>query len=488
MRKLITPVIASVASVVIIAGCSSQPNTVAVDTAPKALPADIAEKPIELFVGQDLGAVGGLKDYDQGYVDYFGIPSGVTVYTSLKDLEGLEQKVNYGAGDNHVNLYLESDAFKGVDIAMGLYLVDQLDDINAGKLDSNISKLANWISQSERTVYLRIGYEFEGSWNGYASDDYKEAYRRIVDGLNKLNIDNVEYVWQSSGYEEDREELLSYYPGDAYVDWVAYSYFNHDPKLAGQEMLRIARERGKPVMIAELTPRGYNLMLDDGKKTWDSWFKPFLNHLKENQDVIKIIAYINADWDVQPMWKGQGWGDTRLQSNLYIANKWRRTIKREEWLVTSTVVIPPIFLLPDDYDELKQARNKTAEDTVPQENQWQAEDATPTGNVRIYPDGAATGGKGMAYMYQQGDSLTFNGVPQSNYFVIRYASERSGKIGLFVNGQRAYDIEFDSTGSWVGTYNKVEMRVDIPEGADVAIKWETGDTALNTDYVVFDRR
>ncbi|GAL28338.1 hypothetical protein JCM19239_3594 [Vibrio variabilis] len=67
-------------------------------------------------------------------------------------------------------------------------------------------------------------------------------------------------------------------------------------------------------------------------------------------------------------------------------------------------------------------------------------------------------------MYQQGDSLTFSGVPQSNYFVIRYASERSGKIGLFVNGQRSYDIEFDSTGSWVGTYNKVEMRVDIPEG------------------------
>ncbi|GAL35190.1 hypothetical protein JCM19240_3560 [Vibrio maritimus] len=77
-------------------------------------------------------------------------------------------------------------------------------------------------------------------------------------------------------------------------------------------------------------------------------------------------------------------GDTRLQSNLYIANKWRRTIKREEWLVTLTVAIPPIFLLPDNYDELKSARNKAAEDTIPQENQWQAEDATPTGNVRIY--------------------------------------------------------------------------------------------------------
>ncbi|NLS11686.1 hypothetical protein HGP28_02125 [Vibrio sp. SM6] len=443
---------------------------------------------IRLFVGQDLGAVGGLAQYDNGYVDYFGHPAGITIYTSLQSLEGLTEKVNYGAGDNHANLYLQDPGYNGVDIAIGLSLVDQLDKVNSGELDANIVKFAQWMAQSERKIYLRIGYEFEGAWNGYAPESYKKAFRRIVDGLRKEGVSNVEFVWQSSGYEEERDDLLQYYPGDNYVDWIAYSYFNHDPKEAGKEMLRLAREKGKPVMIAELTPRGANLMLDDGKELWDSWFVPFLQHLEDNQDVIGIIAYINALWDEQPMWKGQGWGDTRLQSNLYLSGKWRRTIKREGWETTSTLKQPPIFILPEDYEEQKAARDKMKPNLTGNESQLQAEDAIPRGNVRIYPDSAAVGGKGMAYMYQTGDGLKFENVTQSNYIAVRYATINTGKIGLAVNGSRAYDLTFEGTGSWVGTYDMIEQQVSIPDGADVEIIFESGDSALNIDYVMFDRR
>ncbi|WP_295895720.1 glycosyl hydrolase [uncultured Vibrio sp.] len=481
MRRILT----LISMVTVFTGCASTIE----ETEPAQLTSPLAQaQTVKLFVGQDLGAVGGLDDYNQGYVDYFGAPSGVTIYTGLSTLEGLNSKVNYGAGDNYASLYLEDERFDGVDMAIGLYLVDQLAAVNSGELDGKITELAKWIGQSERTVYLRIGYEFEGSWNGYSANAYQKAYRRIVDGMRKEGVDNVQFVWQSSGYEEQRDNLMSYYPGDNYVDWMSYSYFNHDPDEAGIEMLRLAREKNKPVMIAELTPRGSNLMYDDGKSTWDNWFAPFLSHLEKNKDVIGIIAYINANWDEQAMWKGQGWGDTRLQSNLYIANKWRRTIVREEWAVKSTQKQPPIFILPDDYEEQKLKRNKQAQTLVPNENQRQAEDAIPAGNVRIYPDSLAVGGKGMAYMYAEGDSLTFEGVAQSNFFSIRYASERSGKIGLFVDGIRRYDIEFDSTGSWVGSYKKVEFRVDIPSESEVSIRWETGDAALNVDYVLFDRR
>jgi hypothetical protein len=42
-----------------------------------------------LIVGQDLGAIGGLKNYEDGYADQIGIiPSGLTTYTNLIDLEG----------------------------------------------------------------------------------------------------------------------------------------------------------------------------------------------------------------------------------------------------------------------------------------------------------------------------------------------------------------------------------------------------------------
>lgn len=448
---------------------------------------DIPDK-VRLFVGQDLESVGGLAGYNQGYIDYFGVPAGVTIYTSLQSLEGLNSKVNYGAGDSSADLYLSDPAFQGVDIAMGLNLVDQLDKINRGALDNNLAELAEWIKQSQRKVYLRIGYEYEGAWNGYEPQAYQEAYRRIVNVLHRAQVSNVEYVWQSSGYEEERENLLSYYPGDEYVDWMSYSYFNHNPKEAGKETLRLARERNKPVMIAELTPRGANLLLDDGRELWQSWFVPFLKHVEENQDVIGIIAYINALWDEQPMWQGQGWGDSRLQSNLYLANKWRRTIKREQWEVKTTVSEPPLFLFPDDYEERKQARNQSQQALVPTEQQSQAELATPKGNARIYPDSAAVGGQGIAYIYQEGDGITFKEVAQSNYLIVRYASERSGTIGLAVNGVRQYDLEFESTGAWVGSYKQIELKVDIPNQADVEVIWNEGDSALNIDYLVFDKR
>lgn len=36
-----------------------------------------------VFIGQDLEAIGGLDDYQEGYADFFETPAGVTVYTNL---------------------------------------------------------------------------------------------------------------------------------------------------------------------------------------------------------------------------------------------------------------------------------------------------------------------------------------------------------------------------------------------------------------------
>ena len=35
------------------------------------------------FIGQDLGAIGGLENYSDGYCDHFDIPAGFTVYTNF---------------------------------------------------------------------------------------------------------------------------------------------------------------------------------------------------------------------------------------------------------------------------------------------------------------------------------------------------------------------------------------------------------------------
>jgi hypothetical protein len=48
--------------------------------------------------------------------------------------------------------------------------------------------------------------------------------------------------------------------------------------------------------------------------------------------VLQLGIYINANWDAQRMWKGQGWGDCRLQSNGSITARWRQEMSSERYL------------------------------------------------------------------------------------------------------------------------------------------------------------
>ncbi len=311
-----------------------------------------------VFVGQDLEAVGGLKDYNKGYVDYFNIPPGVTIYTNLspnnesygyynKGLDGIKTKVNWGAGDNYANLYLQDSTFKNSAIAIGLSFVNHEKEVSKGQLDNLIIELANWIQESKRPIFLRVGYEFDGwEWNHYKKKHYLKAWERIHNIFRKMQIDNVTFVWQSKGTGSNQDILEAWYPGDEIVDWCAYSYFGQ----ADQEMLTFARKHNKPVFIAEATPvrQMENLYFEtDLKKEtqaeaiWEEWYVPFFKTIKNNSDVIKAFSYINTDWYAQPMWitnpvfKNV---DSRLQMSKYISKKWTEEIQKSHYLHAENVL------------------------------------------------------------------------------------------------------------------------------------------------------
>ena len=281
-----------------------------------------------LLVGQELGAVGGFPgDHDQGYVDYVGMPAGVTVYTDLRFPLSLQGSVDFGSGDLCGPCYLDNPAFDGTMMAIGLYMVGDLPNVVSGARDANIKLLGDFIKRAARPVLLRIGYEFDGSWNGYDPALYVQAFRRIMDRLRGQGVTNVAAVWQSSGYTTNKSTLLRWYPGDEYVDWVAYSYFKQSNPSGG--MMAIARERAKPVMIAEATPQR-NLSLGDPIVHWDAWFAPFFAHVHANADVIKAVAYINTRWFDQPAW-GAGWGDSRVQIRPEIKARWIAEMQDPIW-------------------------------------------------------------------------------------------------------------------------------------------------------------
>ena len=281
-----------------------------------------------LIVGQDLGSVGGLNIYTNGYVDNITchIPAGVTSYTSINSLSGLTTLANWGAGDVHAQAYVNDPTFDHSVIVFGLYMVGIMDEINNGSKDNTIRNFANWIKGQNRPVFIRIGYEFEGSWNNYAPTAFKNAWQHIVHIFDEENVRNAAYVWQSAGL--NYSNISSWYPGDDYVNWVGYSQF--DGQNMGQSIKNFAVQHDKPIMIAEAAPK-VDLSDGNGQSHWNNWYALLFNEIYNN-DRIKALAYINADWDSQPMWTGQGWGDSRVQIDAVVKENWETEIKKTPWI------------------------------------------------------------------------------------------------------------------------------------------------------------
>jgi hypothetical protein len=315
-----------------------------------------------LFVGQELDAIGGLDDYNDGYLDHFQAPGGFTMYTSLTPgnemfgqvndgLDGVYKTDNWGDGDSNMSLQLADPNFEHMALAIGLWLVDQEDKVGEGERDDLIKRLGEFFLElGDRPVFLRIGYEFDGyDWNHYEVEPYKAAFRRIKDVLDGMGVQNVAYVWQSTGWGPTVEHLEEWYPGDEYVDWTGYSFFSRWDE---QKMIEFSRSKGKPVFIAEATPTiSTETTKVDGvtketilsnpqqaEEAWEKWFTPLFTTIDENPDVVKAVSYINAHWKSRPMWKDNPTFksiDARLHTNQSIADRWEAETSKGKYLKAS---------------------------------------------------------------------------------------------------------------------------------------------------------
>lgn len=339
------------------------------------------------IIGQDLGAIRGYvasdccvePDGTTAYVDFYDIRSADGDYGGLGiDLDGvpLDVEADWGSGPN--NAYKTATEFNVDFLAIGLSITENehpggLDQLVAGERDAEIRQLAAFAKLLDATVLLRIGYEFDGAWNqGYEdAPRFIAAFRRIVDGMRAADATNVRYVWQGAASTTDvvldegrRDNIADWYPGDDYVDWLALSWFMHPdeqpniefgfdiptPRHLGDEILALARQVEKPVLIAEAAPQGYDLRdktmahhapVWDGvagtevseitdEFIWNVWFQPMFDYMAENHDVIRGLAYINVRWDDQEMWgapyESGYWGDTRVEVNDTIAARFNAAV------------------------------------------------------------------------------------------------------------------------------------------------------------------
>lgn len=106
------------------------------------------------------------------------------------------------------------------------------------------------------------------------------------------------------------------------------------------------------------------------------------------------------------------------------------------------------------------------------------------GHAVDYTDAAASGGKGVSGLDATGDALAFYNSKKGTSLQIRYACAANAQLSLYINGAHNQDVAFTSTGAWTGTYATKTVTVTIPWGATIRLQRDSGDSAINVDYVM----
>jgi hypothetical protein len=274
------------------------------------------EKGILHGAGQDFNGFSdyaftlGKTQYPLLYMDYIGL----TNSKAQIDEWGLQLKNNLSRLPKDVVPQIGLSMTGGNDNGSGKTI-----EVARGDYDAQIVAFAQALKNLGRKSFVRIGYEFEGSWNGYNAQGFVGAFIRITTEMRRIDA-NAATVWCSGGGSagfKPWSNLVNYYPGDAWVDWWGVDIFSPE-ELTDQRLtdfLTKADEYKKPVMIGETTPRYVGTL--DGKISWDKWFRPYFELLYK-QPQIKATCYINWDW---AYWSNKlgfpwsDWKDGRIEKN-----------------------------------------------------------------------------------------------------------------------------------------------------------------------------
>ena len=409
---------------------------------------------IVLVTGQNVDSV-------NDYVAATGTcPGGIMSYTSTAAAEGLTVNIDYGAGNIDAQYFINSPSYTNTVIQMGLYINDDMPNILNGTRDGNLTLIGNWIQNAGRPVFLRIGYEFDGPWNMLDPTQYIVSYQYIVNFFRRLGVTNCAYVWHSCcAPTYNNYPITAWYPGDSYVDWAGVSIYQQFAGTLGtvadiDNFCAFAKSRNKPIMIAESTPYGG---ITDA--SWTNWFLPCLDVIRRHH--IQMWSYISTDWDLLSLFAGQGWGDTRIETDPYVLANW-------EALVGNTCF-------------LKQCADLCPRLHVKSTNCWQEAESAQLNGASVYADASASGGSAVTGLNSPGTSVTFTCGQASMQFVLRYSSTAPGTIGLYINSQPRRNLPVPATSG----YGDLLVHAPIPAGASVTIQFDQRDTALNLDSILF---
>jgi hypothetical protein len=217
-----------------------------------------------------------------------------------------------------------------------------------GYYNPQIDLIIDALKELDRPIFVRPGYEFNGSHNNYDPHYFKVVFTNVTTKLRDAGVDAA-MVWNP--LEPDEEEIMAFYPGDEWVDWWGINlFFTSQINRSGLHdfFLPEAHNRGKPVIIPEATPRGYDFKV--GNTAWNEWFVPFFALIHDNPGV-KAFAYTNYDWENDPLDRWPGWGDTRLEVNSTISDLYIQELGNDLYVHSESAVFFHASQIPEDYND-----------------------------------------------------------------------------------------------------------------------------------------
>lgn len=179
------------------------------------------------------------------------------------------------------------------------------DELLAGKYDKYITDLSLQFKNIEKRVFVRFGHEMNGNWYPWAGtkiggDKFIAAYKYVKDIFDKTGATNVKWIFSVNWEDVPKENnsFVSYYPGDAYVDYIGidgYNWGNTKPWsrwLSFRDIFLkvynvIVEHYNKPVLITEFSSTGKG-----GDKA--GWIRGAMSEIKKMKN-IKAFVLFNVD-------------------------------------------------------------------------------------------------------------------------------------------------------------------------------------------------
>ncbi|OGM20018.1 hypothetical protein A2771_00415 [Candidatus Woesebacteria bacterium RIFCSPHIGHO2_01_FULL_38_26b] len=179
--------------------------------------------------------------------------------------------------------------------------------ISQGSFDEYIRKWAKYSKAYKKPYFLRFAHEMNGNWYAWGNhtesgaNEYINMWKHVRNIFEEEGATNAIWVWSPNNTDQygKSDSVLSFYPGDEYVDWVAYSTFNwgssnwkntlwRNFEYMSYDVYNELVKLNKPIMVAETSS-----VSKGGDKT--GWFYATLSTYIPAMQKIKAVILFNQN-------------------------------------------------------------------------------------------------------------------------------------------------------------------------------------------------